>query len=99
MLDSCCRNANIKAKLSAFDLNAVPLAAKGHIMREYHFYLLDRNSQIQSTKITYCADDADALRFARQLQTLSDIEVWCGAHLVARLNAKGENVPTARGAA
>jgi len=68
-------------------------------MREYFFYYLDQRSQIQSTKITYCADDLEAARFAHQLNAPADIEVWQGTRLVTRLNAKGDNVPKARGAA
>ena len=68
-------------------------------MREYHFYFLDQQSQIQSLKITYCADDLDALKFAQQLKAPADIEVWHGTRLVTRLNAKGENLPKERGVA
>ena len=68
-------------------------------MREYHFYLLDQHSQIKSTKIAQLADDLAALEFAQQLKSPADIEIWHGAHLVTRLNAAGENVPKARGAA
>jgi hypothetical protein len=68
-------------------------------MREYRFYFLDRHSQIQSTKITYCSDDMDALDFAQKLKAPADIEVWQGTRLVTRINARGENVPRERGAA
>ena len=65
-------------------------------MREYLFYYLDQQSQIQSTKITYCADDLDALKFAKQLNAPADIEVWQGTRLVTRLNARSDNVQGAR---
>ena len=68
-------------------------------MREYHFYFLDQQSQIQSTKIAHCADDAAALEFAEQMKAPADIEVWVGTRLVARLNAKADKLPKARGAA
>ena len=68
-------------------------------MREYHFYFLDQQSQIQSTKIAQFADDLGALEFAQQLKAPSDIEVWQGTRLVTRINAKGDNVPKERGAA
>ena len=51
-------------------------------MREYHFYFLDRQSQIQSTKIAQCAEDLGALEFTQQLKAPSDIEVWQGSRLV-----------------
>jgi hypothetical protein len=57
-------------------------------MREYHFYFLDKQSQIQSTKVGRCADDAAATQFAKELNAPADIEIWHGAHLVTRLNAK-----------
>jgi hypothetical protein len=68
-------------------------------MREYHFYFLDQQSQIQSTKIAQCADDAAALEFAEQMKAPADIEVWVGTRLVARLNTKADKLPKARGAA
>jgi len=68
-------------------------------MREYHFYFLDQQSQIKSTKIAHCADDLAALEFARQLMAPADIEVWVGTRLITRINAKGDNVPKERGAA
>jgi hypothetical protein len=68
-------------------------------MREYHFYFLDQQSQIRSMKIAQCADDLGALEFAQQMKGPSDIEVWQGTRLVTRINAKGDNVPKARGAA
>jgi hypothetical protein len=71
----------------------------GNVMREYYFYFLDHDSQIKSTKITYCADDLDAVKFAQQLKAPSDIEVWQGLRLVKRLNAMDNRVPKARGAA
>jgi hypothetical protein len=65
-------------------------------MREYHFYFLDQNSQIQSTKIAHCADDLAALEFAQRLNAPADIEVWLGTRLLTRLNADGNNVQGAR---
>jgi hypothetical protein len=70
-----------------------------HFMREYHFYFLDHQSQIQSTKIAHCADDSAALEFAQKLKAPADIEVWQNTCLVARINAKEYNVPKERGAA
>ena len=58
-------------------------------MREYHFYFLDQKSQIQSMKISHCADDVSAIEFARQLKAPADIEVWQGTRLVTRINATG----------
>jgi hypothetical protein len=67
-------------------------------MREYHFYFLDKQSQIQSMKVAQCADDAAALQFALELNAPADIEIWQGTHLATRLNAKDAN-ETKRGAA
>ena len=61
----------------------------GHVMREYHFYFLDQQSQIQSTKIAHCADDLAALEFAQRLNAPADIEIWQSTRLVTRLNAEG----------
>jgi hypothetical protein len=68
-------------------------------MREYHFYFLDQQSQIQTMKVAQCADDAAALEFAQNLKAPADIEIWQGTHLVTRLNAKVQGVPKTRGAA
>jgi hypothetical protein len=59
-------------------------------MREYHFYFLDHQSQIQSTKIAHCVDDLAALEFAQQLKAPADIEIWQSTRLVTRLNAEGD---------
>ena len=76
------------ATLSAID--------RGWVMREYSFYYLNQQSQIQSTKITYCADDLDALKFAKQLDAPADIEIWQGTRLVTRLNARSNSPQGAR---
>jgi hypothetical protein len=65
-------------------------------MREYHFYFLDRQSQIQSTKIAHCGDDLAALAFARQLNAPVDIEIWQSTRLVTRINATGAQMNAAR---
>ena len=58
-------------------------------MREYHFYFLDQQSQIQSMKVAQCADDAAALEFAQNLKAPADIEIWQGTHLVNSVECEG----------
>jgi hypothetical protein len=68
----------------------------GACQRECHFYFLDQQSRIQSTKVAHCADDSAALEFARQLNVPADIEVWQRTRLGTRLNAEGNNVQESR---
>jgi hypothetical protein len=66
-------------------------------MSEYYFYFLDQLSQIQSTKIAHCADDAAALELARQLRAPVDVEIWQSTRLVIRINATRASNGTRRG--
>jgi len=38
-----------------------------------------------------CADDADAIKRAQQLLSSQDIELWCGARFVIRLEHKSKD--------
>jgi hypothetical protein len=67
----------------------LPLRIVGIIMREYHFYLLDAHSRIQSKKIAQCADDLGALEVAQSIRTSGDIEIWQEMRMVTRLNTDG----------
>jgi hypothetical protein len=62
-------------------------------MAEYHFYLLNPQSQIQSRKIAQCAGDLDAFEFAQGVKWAGDIEIWLGSRLLTRMNSVGDRVP------
>jgi hypothetical protein len=58
-------------------------------MAEYRAYTLGRDEHfIGFEQPLVCADDAEAIDQAKRLVNGSDIELWTGARLVARLEAK-----------
>jgi hypothetical protein len=70
-------------------VDRAPAPERG-VMREYHFYLLDAKSTIQSRKVAHCADDLSALEMAQGLGAPADIEIWQDTRLGTRLNGSGE---------
>lgn len=58
-------------------------------MPEYRHYRLDGAGNISSAQWIEAADDADAIRKARELNIPSDCELWDHARLVARIEAVG----------
>lgn len=57
-------------------------------MAEYRAYTLGRDEHFIGFEPLVCADDAEAIDQAKRLVNGSDIELWTGARLVARLEAK-----------
>ena len=57
-------------------------------MAEYRAYTLGRDDHFIGFEPLICADDAEAVDHAKRLVNGSDIELWTGDRLVARLETK-----------
>jgi len=59
-------------------------------VNEYRAYLLGPDGHFASYRAFRCADDQDAIAWARQLLDGKDIELWSGERFVVRLEPDAE---------
>ena len=58
-------------------------------MPDYRVYTLVQTDKIVGrADVVSCATDAEAVVKARQFLTSNDLEIWQGARMVSRLNAR-----------
>jgi len=60
-------------------------------MTEYRAYTVGPDGHFVGFEPLVCADDADAIKRAQQLLSSQDIELWCGARFVIRLEHKSKD--------
>jgi hypothetical protein len=55
-------------------------------MAEYRAYIVGADDHIASYRAFVCADDSEAITWAKQLVDGHDVELWSGERFVIRLN-------------
>ena len=58
-------------------------------MNEYRAYIVGRDGHFASCRAFRCADDAEAVIWARQLVAGQDVELWSGERFIVRLQSDG----------
>ena len=56
-------------------------------MTDYRLYFLNAEGRIRHALELQCTDDSEAETLARERADGHDVELWCGARLVARYSA------------
>ena len=56
-------------------------------MNEYRAYIIGRDGHFASCRAFRCADDTEAVAFARQLVDGQDVELWSGERFIVRLQS------------
>ena len=64
------------------------LPAKPSIMANYRIVSVDDAGIVRSQRSFACADDEDAIVWAKQLQDNWPIELWNGARFIVRLEPR-----------
>ena len=54
-------------------------------MNEYRAYIVGRDGHFASYRAFRCADDAEAVAWAKQLIDGHDVELWSGERFIVRL--------------
>ena len=60
---------------------------------QYRASIVDVNGRIENSRTFACANDEDAIVWARQMLHGNPVELWCGERLVKRLPVSGETRP------
>jgi hypothetical protein len=61
-------------------------------MNEYRAYIVGTDGHFESYRGVRCADDSEAVIWAKQLLDGQPVELWSGARFVVRLDSQGELV-------
>jgi hypothetical protein len=65
-----------------------PSVSGGYGVAEYRAFAVGRDGHFLGFEPLICADDAEAIAQAKRLVGDNDVELWNGARLVIRLEAK-----------
>ena len=57
-------------------------------MSEYRAYIVGRDGHFASCRAFRCADDTEAVTYARQLVDGQDVELWSGERFIVRLQSE-----------
>jgi hypothetical protein len=57
-------------------------------MTEYRAYVVGTDGHFQSCRAFKCADDSEAVTWAKQLVDGHDVELWSGERFIVRLDRK-----------
>lgn len=58
---------------------------------QYRACIVDVNGRIENSRTFACANDEDAIVWARQMLHGNPVELWCGERLVKRLPVSEDN--------